>query len=36
VDYVAVARPGLRELLEKDGADAVRACLAELLTDDRA
>lgn len=34
VDYVAVARPSLLELIEAGGADALRDCLAELLSDD--
>lgn len=33
-DYVVVARPSLLELLERDGAEGVRGCLAELLEDD--
>lgn len=33
VDYVAVARPSLLELLERDGAEAVAGSLAELVTD---
>lgn len=36
IDYVAVARPSLLELLDREGADAVRACLGELLADDAA
>ena len=32
-DYVVVARPSLLELLERDGAEAVRHSLAELLAD---
>jgi ribonuclease P protein component len=30
-DYVVVARPGVEELLERDGQEGVRASLAELL-----
>ena len=32
-DYVIVARPGVEGLLERDGQDGLRSCLAELLDD---
>ncbi len=31
-DYVIVARPGVQDLLEREGGDAVRESLAELVT----
>ena len=34
-DYVIVARPGLEGLLEREGTEGVRACLAELVEDSR-
>jgi ribonuclease P protein component len=30
-DYVVVARPGVEGLLEREGAEGVRGCLAELI-----
>ena len=34
-DYVVVARPGVEGLLERDGQDAVRAALSELIVEGR-
>ena len=33
-DFVVVARPGVEELLEREGADGVQASLAELVAED--
>ena len=30
-DYVIVARPGVEGLLERDGREGIRSCLAELV-----
>ncbi len=32
-DYVIVARPGVEDLVQREGASGVRECLAELLGD---
>jgi ribonuclease P protein component len=34
-DYVIVARPGVEELLEREGPDGIRASLAELVEDSK-